>query len=145
MPETKKPLCAKCGAIAYEIEEGRYLCVSCKSIPHFIVLHNVIGEDGKSDKERNMEETHKIPIGSLVEFDYKNTWGNEAYVIGTAHMYVIAHMRDCDGTPLYGVAGAIPREGQDFQDWYWRLTSGADFGYGENQLTVITEPEKKEG
>lgn len=48
--------------------------------------------------------THQIPLGSLVEVDVKINEGfadAEINLTGTCKIYVVGHMRDCDGTPLY--------------------------------------------
>lgn len=53
-------------------------------------------------KDENMKIGHDIPIGALVE---ENDSG--------IRMFVAAHRRDCDGTPLYSLSAYQDSETQN--------------------------------
>jgi hypothetical protein len=71
--------------------------------PKVVFMHEIRGEDGKTDEERNMEKRHNIPIGSLVEVKLGEWHGEGACEKTIARLWVVAHDRDCDGTPLYSL------------------------------------------
>ena len=50
-----------------------------KEKPIGVMLYNIVGDDGKTDKERNLELQHNIPIGSLVEVKYDEWYSDEAH------------------------------------------------------------------
>jgi hypothetical protein len=60
--------------------------------------------NGKTHRENNAELVHNIPLGTLVEIlpteyskdDPEENWG--------LRLYVVAHTRDCDQTPLYSLS-----------------------------------------
>lgn len=62
-----------------------------------VVVHHIVGEDGLSDKERNLKNQHTIPLFSLVQIQDD---GSEEFGL---RLYVQGHSRDCDGTPLYNL------------------------------------------
>jgi hypothetical protein len=70
-----------------------------------VILHNLVEKNGKTIKENNMGKKHNIPIGTLVEIEDNEYFEGGAYRKGTARLFVIAHTRDCDGTPLYSLCG----------------------------------------
>ena len=63
---------------------------------------------GRSYRQVNLAKKHDVPIGTLVEIvappgledfeveDYR-------YEVGV-RLFVVAHTRDCDGTPLYSLS-----------------------------------------
>lgn len=55
-------------------------------------------QSGKTYKEENMEKNHTIPLGTLVEIigDISDKKG--------LRLWVVAHERDFDGTPLYALS-----------------------------------------
>jgi len=61
-------------------------------------MSDLIEENGNSVKQNNMELKHKIAINSLVEVNCEcsNSHG--------LRLFVSAHTRDCDGTPLYSLS-----------------------------------------
>ena len=77
---------------------------------------------GRSYREVNAANAHAIPIGALVEIETG------------ARLFVVAHNRDCDQTPLYALA-ADPNdtevERQGFANHTWL------HGYSEECLTVL--------
>lgn len=85
---------------------------------------------GKTFRQVNWGKTHCIPIGSLVELISED---NHAPWSG-CRLYVVHHVRDCDGEPLYELSAdktdtTRHREG-------WRNPSW--FGpFGLDSLSVI--------
>lgn len=67
----------------------------------FMMIHDLMEENGKTIKENNLERDHQIPIGSLVEVKYDQWYGDGACRKVHARLWVVDHTRDCDGTPLY--------------------------------------------
>lgn len=70
----------------------------------YFVIHDIKDPNdpqGRTYKEANLATRHAIPIGTLVELlPAEGDGGANAGV----RLYVVAHMRDCDGTPLYGMS-----------------------------------------
>lgn len=64
-----------------------------------VVLHDIVGEDGKTIRERNLELQHDIPLNTLVE-----CVDSEEPDSPGIRAYVVEHTRDCDGTPLYNLS-----------------------------------------
>lgn len=67
---------------------------------------SIVEANGKTIKENNMEVTHNIPIGALVEYKLERWYGEGSCAVIHARKYVVAYSRDCDGTPLYHVGTA---------------------------------------
>ena len=86
-----------------------------------VVLVNIADipdpKTGKTDREINNEMEHTIPLKSLVEC-------NETGL----RMYVVKHMRDCDGTPLYGLSHNY--------DW-GKINNGEVFKYTQASDEVL--------
>lgn len=102
------------------------------------LVHNFINpETGKTYKQENLGKKHQIPIGSLVEVKY-DAWYGAACEKVHARLWVVAHTRDCDGTPLYTLSR-------------WRhpelaLRVDPRTGFGEESLTPIdVTPEVERG
>jgi len=80
---------------------------------------------GRTYRQVNAKKTHAIPVGALVEIQYG------------VRLFVIAHNRDCDMTPLYALSPYCPDEDA------WRAKSLGFYygkrlsGYSEDALTVI--------
>ena len=69
------------------------------------MIHNLVNpETGKTHKEENLERRHNIPLGTLVEVKFDNWFGDGACWKVHARLWVVAHTRDCDGTPLYSIS-----------------------------------------
>lgn len=70
-------------------------------------IHEFVDPDdpkGRTHKQINLEKNHAYEIGSLVEIiDDDEHYEYEPYYNG-ARLYVVAHHRDCDGTPLYAMS-----------------------------------------
>lgn len=62
---------------------------------------DLVDKNGKTIRENNAAKEHKIPINSLVDVNIEEYYGDGAGMAGKARLYVFAHTRDCDGTPLY--------------------------------------------
>lgn len=88
------------------------------------ILHNVVEPNGKTIRENNLQKMHAIPIGTLVEVKYDNWLGGGACEKVHARLWVVAHTRDCDGTPLYSL-GRRPDE------------IGITNGFGSESLTPV--------
>lgn len=90
------------------------------------LLRNVVEANGKTIKQNNMERTHGIPLGTLVETEEG------------LRLWVVLQGRDCDGTPLYWLG---MRWGYEREDWDQRLG-----GYPEDSLNVVEpQPTPEEG
>lgn len=66
-----------------------------------IVFGDIVEANGKTIRENNMKLGHNIPIGSLVEVKYDEWHGDGACQVVHARLWIVAHSRDCDGSPLY--------------------------------------------
>lgn len=84
-----------------------------------IVVHDIVEENGKTIKENNLERTHAIPLGALVETYSESEYGWEGI-----RLFVTKHTRDCDGTPLYSLGA----EGRSYTH-----------GFSDSCLKVIKE------
>lgn len=68
-----------------------------------LVVHHIVGEDGLTDKERNLTNTHIFPVFTMVEIQFED----KEHVENGLRLYVHSHTRDCDGTPLYNLTADI--------------------------------------
>jgi hypothetical protein len=59
-------------------------------------------ETGKTYREENNAKNHNIPLGTLVEVDFDDSY-LESPKKGL-RLFVVGHDRDCDGTPLYSLS-----------------------------------------
>lgn len=83
-------------------------------------------ESGKTYREENEAKQHNVPLGTLVEVE------------DGLRLFVVAHERDCDGTPLYALSfdkeWAPDMFGTKFKAFArWRLSAG----YPESSLKVV--------
>ena len=67
-----------------------------------MLVQNTIEENGLTVEQNNKKIPHKIPVGSLVEIVYNDEY-DENNTFGV-RLFVVAHTRDCDGTPLYSLS-----------------------------------------
>jgi hypothetical protein len=94
------------------------------------VLHDQAEPNGQTIRENNLDRPHAIPIGALVEARWDEWFGNGACWKVHARLWVVAHTRDCDGTPLYTLSRwNDPAFGHHVRDEH--------YGFGEESLTVI--------
>lgn len=95
-----------------------------------IAVHNFVNpETGKTYKEENLELQHNIPIGTLVEVKWDEGFGEGACWKVHARLWVVAHRRDCDGTPLYSIS--------QWRDPSFAMPNRAYYGMTEDMLTPI--------
>jgi len=121
---------------------------------------NIIKENDKTIKEDNMEKTHSIPIGTLVEVKYNEWLGDGACKKVHARLWVCEHIRDYDGTPLYSLSEKKPGPMTDpvFEDRALltnegfpisakvveNMMNGVKYGFTEDRLTVVEITEELE-
>lgn len=80
-------------------------------------------ETGRTYREENADLQHNIPIGTLVEHTETGI-----------RLFVVAHTRDCDQTPLYCLSADKDDTAQEREGFYnhkW------DCGYTEDSLMVV--------
>ncbi|MDI6977294.1 hypothetical protein [Serratia sp. Se-RSBMAAmG] len=113
-------------------------------------VSDIVESNGKTVKQNNMEQSHTIPLGSLVEI-----LGSENDDDTGLRLFVVHHGRDCDGTPLYGLSlkkdakeemdkrqkqvATLP-DGQDYQIakmFYYMAQGSILFNYSAGSLKVI--------
>ena len=100
---------------------------------NFVMIHNLIDPaTGKTYKEGNLERQHQIPVGALVEVKYARWYGDGACEKVHAHLWVVEHRRDCDGTPLY-----VLSKWRDPEFALSQVHRDAEFGFAERGLAVI--------
>ena len=99
-------------------------------MPEFVMIHDLVEENGKTIKQNNLAKPHNIPIGTLVEVKFDTWFGNGACWKVHARLWVIEHTRDCDGTPLYSLS-----RWNDPQ--FARQVNQAHYGFGEERLIVV--------
>lgn len=94
---------------------------------HYLRISDIINKQtGKTFGQENLEKVHNIPLHSLVEIEN-----------GT-RLYVIGHVRDCDGSLLYRLAPFVdtPLYRADDTRFYHEKTFGS---YSEESLTIINQ------
>lgn len=69
-----------------------------------IIVPDLVEANGKTVRENNHETPHVLPIGSLVEITTDCPIGQFASVYKGVRLFVVAHTRDCDGSPLYSLS-----------------------------------------
>jgi len=110
---------------------------------NIVFLGDVVENNGKTLKENNLTISHNIPLESLVEVTDEN--GEPGL-----RLYVVAHLRDCDGTPLYGLATnpklrkepvykRVDNSSDELLKWAFSIhrKMSIDGGYSEKMLTII--------
>lgn len=117
-----------------------------------VPFHSIVTESGKTIREENLELAHGIPLGQVVDIEKNlesccmelHCVGDTEIVVGftgTMRMIVVSHNRDCDGTPLYGVASkpVKPPKGHSIAEGirYRSLVGFYDHGYMEQSLTPV--------
>ncbi len=128
-------------------------------------VKDIVEENGKTVEENNLEIKHNIPVGSLVEVKY-DEWGKDGSCMKIhARLWVIEHIRDCDGEPLYSLCKSplhkidtgnehiIYLKEPDFRDKEVILKNdisvniiyGVVTGISEKKLTVIEVTQDIEG
>ena len=115
-----------------------------------INVADIIEDNGKTIQENNLEKTHDIPLGSLVEIKYSLWHGDGACEKIHTRLWVVRHDRDCDGTPLYSLSkhkkalfedGSLKFSGKD--GWWVKkyvilnLANDIRSGFAQEDLKVI--------
>ncbi len=110
-----------------------------ETMTQVVMIHNIVEGNGKTIKENNLAKTHNIPIGSLVEAQWDEWFSEGACWKVHARLWVVAHNRDCDGTPLYSLSR--------WKDPSFALqVKQTHNGFGEESLsTVEVTPEVQRG
>ena len=93
---------------------------------------------GRTYRQINEAKTHGIPVGTLVEII-----GDESER-GGVRLFVVAHHRDCDGTPLYAMAWDTDIDITDPSNprlWGNKILHG----YPEDSIVVIYKGEVDNG
>lgn len=62
------------------------------------IFHEIVEGNGKTVKENNLVEQHRIPLGSLVEIVADSEYPHD---MDGCRLFVVEHARDFDGTPGY--------------------------------------------
>ena len=118
------------------------------------VFHHMVTESGKTIREENLEKVHNIALGQVVELDvdveespmriYRLGSDKKEVLIGftgTLRLVVVGHLRDCDGTPLYGLADqpVLLPESKSVVDnmKHRRFMNYVSCGHSEESLTVV--------
>jgi len=86
-----------------------------------INVADIVEENDKTIYQNNMEKTHDLPIGTLVEVKYDEWLDGGACSKVQARLWVWSHDRDCDGTPLYSIS---PHKKDHFEGAYIVLPPG---------------------
>lgn len=103
----------------------------------FINIADIVNpETGKTYRQENLEKTHNIPLGVLVEVDFDDSY-LESPKSGL-RLFVVSHDRDCDGTPLYSLS--FNKDWKEEPSEYvpkiaYRMQ--IDSGYSEECLKII--------
>lgn len=107
---------------------------------NFVNIADMVNpETGKTYREENYALAHKIPVGTLVEVKFDSWFGRGCCWKVHARLFVYAHTRDCDGTPLYSLSRWKPGE-------LPHLQTDKHHGFGEDALTIVeVTPELIEG
>ncbi|HAT8517579.1 hypothetical protein [Vibrio parahaemolyticus] len=97
-----------------------------------VFIGDIVESNGKTIKENNFSLKHEYPIMSQVKVVSHDSWlSRESEVIQNAvnaglPFYVVQHIRDCDGTPLYAVS-FVP------------LTAAEDERLNEKYLSMVSK------
>lgn len=95
-----------------------------------IAIHDLVAVNGKTIKENNLLMKHAIPIGTLVEVQWDEWFGDGACWKVHARLWVVAHTRDCDGSPLYSLSRWRDPE-------FALYAMGLHGGFSEESLSVV--------
>lgn len=93
-------------------------------------------ETEKTYREENNLKNHNIPLGSLVEIDFDDSY-LESPKKGL-RLFVVGHDRDCDGTPLYSLSFDKNWKPDMFGEQFKMFARWSiDSGYSEDNLRVV--------
>ena len=100
-------------------------------IIHIADLTDPYDKRNRTYRELNNLKKHKIPIGTLVEVKFEDSFGGEGGWKVHARLWIIKHTRDCDGTPLYTLSRWDPAKGSI-------PGYGDHYGFNEESLKSIS-------
>jgi len=100
---------------------------------------NIVEQNEKTIKENNLELKHNIPIGTLVEVKYDEWYDDGACIKAHVRLFIVAHNRDCDGTPLYSLCRYKNIITSYFFPLYYRTS--IKNGFIEDDLRIVEETE----
>lgn len=109
-----------------------------------IMFGDIVEDNGKTIRENNRAKQPRYQLGDIVEVDLDISQpgteeGIEICLQGTCRLFVVGHMRDCDGNPLY-VISDIPVKYALASRYsreclvYRTLAKVVESGYGEDSL-----------
>jgi len=115
-----------------------------------ITVGDLVEENGKTIRENNLAKQHALRLGDVVEVDIelsdRHGFPTKVDLRGKCRLYVVAHMRDCDGTPLYMVSDlpvAYPLHTENLFSkerlLYRMLAVVVEHGYSEESLKATGE------
>ena len=88
-----------------------------------VMVYDLVDQEtGKTIKQINLEKTHELPVGSLVELN------------SGSRLFVVKQTRDCDGSPLYSLSIDSLDTDQIRESMYNRSWSNGHHG---DDLTLI--------
>ena len=73
-------------------------------MPTMINVADLVEANGKTVRENNAARDHTVQLGALVEITTDCPIGEFGSIFKGVRMFVVAHARDCDGTPLYSLS-----------------------------------------
>jgi len=110
----------------------------------FVMISDLVEENGKTIRENNMEKQHLRREGDEVRVCTCNGVheGDCNDQCPTEIAFILLCGRDCDGTPLYWIGGQaqwneMKRLGRErtIDNLPWRVLNRVDGGYPEDSLT----------
>lgn len=106
---------------------------------HVIMMHDIVEANGKTIKENNLEKTHNIPVGALVELVGDPEHPAPAH--DGIRAFVAIQSRDCDGTPLYWLTLRWQDIAWDnkWPEGYDRLRVHWTGGFSEESLRMLRQ------
>lgn len=79
--------------------------------PKITFLGDLIGNDGRTIREANLAQPYELSVGDIVEIEIDHDWPGiiaadniKVKLQGRCRLYIVAQLRDCDGSPLYMMA-----------------------------------------
>lgn len=116
--------------------------------PRVALFGDIVEGNGKTIRENNSDRPHEFELGEIVEVDVDHDWpgsvegdGILVKLSGRCRLYVVGHMRDCDGTPIYMLSDLpvrFPMESAAFaieRLTYKYLAHTLESGYSGDALT----------
>ena len=74
------------------------------------LFKDIVEPNGRTIEQNNLAKAHKYPIGTLVSFDtdefFRESEKGNCQTKTSGALYVMEHLRDCDGSPLYSIGNA---------------------------------------